>query len=552
MKKIILLMSLLFLMACGGKSEKASSSKEEGNEATKRVLRLAWKSDIKQTDPSHAYDGATKDLLANTMEGLFMLDERDQPVPALVESYEYDSENLTYTFKIKEGIKWFKVVDGKPVETGDVVDANDFEYSWKRKADPKTASQQAQFLAYAAIKNYGDILNGEKTYNELGIKAIDKYTLQVELEKSVPYFFSLMAIPSFYPISEEFVKEVEASGKTFGTSVETTLNTAAFIMTEWRTDEGMKFVKNNDYWDVSGVEVDEVEITINKDSASSRNLFESGYINKIELASRDAANYKGRDGFRTTLGSAVSSLKFNVTKDVASNRNLRKAISNAVNRTPYVDVVLNNGSIEAQGIIPKGFSISPSDVDFREGYKGVGYNLEEAKKYFELAKAEMGDSITIELLLTDSQGDKKNGEFLQSELERNLPGLTVNLKQVPFKNRLSLENNGEYEMVLCTYGLNYVDPMALLELWTSDSSINNAFYNSPKYDGLVAAAKSEKDLGARWQLMLDAEKVFVEEDAIKIPIVQGAKTFIVSDDIENYLINKTAYADVWKAVTYKK
>lgn len=550
-KGIMLLVSSLLIGTLTVGCSSSSGGDNAGSGESTDVLKLAWTSDIKLTDPTHAYDGATKDLLANIMEGLFMLDENDQAVNALAESYEFNEETLTYTFKIREGVKWFKTVDGKPVETGDVVDAKDFEYAWKRQADPKVGSQQAQFLDYAGIKNYKQIFEGKLDPSELGVKAIDEYTLEVQLERNVPYFESLLAMPSFYPISEDFVKEVEGEGKTFGTSIDTTLSFGPFIMEEWRTDEGLNFVKNEEYWDVKNVDAERVEIIINKDTASSRNLYEAGDIDKVSLSSDDAQMYKDSPEFMSTLGSAATSLKFNVTNEVASNVNLRRAISMAIDKDQYVNSVVNNGSVVATGIVPKGFTFGPDGKDFRDSYEGVNFNVEEAQKEFEEAKKALGNDITIELLLTDSAGDKKNGEYLQSQLEKNLPGLKVSIKQVPFKNRLDLENEGNYQMVLCTYGLNYTDPMALLELWVSDSSINNAFYNNPAYDKLVADAKVENDPATRWQMLLDAEKIFVEEDAVKVPIVQGAKTFLIKEKITNYQINKTAYADVWKSVQFK-
>lgn len=546
---MLILSSLLVGTLAVGCSSSGKDSEVKGEESD--VLKLAWTSDIKLTDPTHAYDGATKDLLANIMEGLFMLDEKDQPVSALAESYEFNEETLTYTFKIKEGVKWFKTVDGKPVETGDVVDAADFEYAWKRQADPKVGSQQAQFLDYAGIKNYKQIFEGTMDPSELGVKAIDENTLEVVLERNVPYFESLLAMPSFYPISEEFVTEVEGSGKTFGTSIDTTLSFGPFIMEEWRTDESLNFVKNDAYWDAENVDAERVEIIINKDTASSRNLYEAGDIDKVSLSSDDAQMYKDSNEFVSTLGSAATSIKFNAQDEIGSNVNLRRAISMAIDKQQYVDSVVNNGSVVATGIIPTGYTFGPDGKDFRESYEGVNYNVEAAQKEFEEAKKALGNDIKIELLLTDSAGDKKNGEYLQSQLEKNLPGLKVEIKQVPFKNRLDLESEGKYQMVLCTYGLNYTDPMALLELWVSDSAINNAFYNNPNYDKLVADAKLESNPETRWQMLLDAEKIFVEEDAVKVPLVQGAKTFLIKENITNYQINKTAYADVWKSVEFK-
>ena len=193
----VLAMSMA-LTACsgsGGEKKTTTTSSGGGEEkkseikyAAKQVLNRTENQEIPTMDTSKSTDTLGSQILGNTMEGLYRLDKDNKPIPAAAESSTKSEDGKKYTFKLRKDAKW---------SNGDPVTAKDFVFAWQRLLDKNTASEYA-FIAYY-IKNAEAINKGEKPLTDLGAKAVDDYTLEVELEKPVPYFLNLMACASYYP-----------------------------------------------------------------------------------------------------------------------------------------------------------------------------------------------------------------------------------------------------------------------------------------------------------------------------------------------------------------
>ena len=190
----------------------------------------------------------------------------------------------------------------------------------------------------------------------------------------------------------------------------------------------------------------------------------------------------------------------------------------AFDKQAYADVVLQNGSIPANGLVPEKLALDPSTgEDYREQNGDLlTFNAEEAKTYFEQGLAELGvESITLELLSDDTENAKRSSEFLQSQLQTNLPGLTVTLRNVPFKVRLEADTAGEYDISLSGWGADYADPINFLELFQTENGNNKSGYSNAEYDALINEARTNvTDLDARWASLLAAEKILMEDAGI--------------------------------------
>ncbi|MGL6102526.1 MAG: ABC transporter substrate-binding protein, partial [Exiguobacterium acetylicum] len=160
---------------------------DSGSTDGKKNLRLTDSSDITTVDPAKATDSVAFNMIGNTMEGLYRLDKDGKAIPALAEKTDISSDNLTYTFTLRDS-KWS---DGSPVK------AQDFEFAWKRAADPKTASSYSYI--FDTLKNGADVTQGKKAVDELGVKALDDKTLEVKLERPAPYFLSLTSFGTYSP-----------------------------------------------------------------------------------------------------------------------------------------------------------------------------------------------------------------------------------------------------------------------------------------------------------------------------------------------------------------
>ncbi|MCK8061232.1 MULTISPECIES: ABC transporter substrate-binding protein [unclassified Fusibacter] len=269
----------------------------------KKIIRLLDTSDIPTMDTNKATDAVSFEVMANVLEGLVMLGENDVPELGVATSYEISEDGLVYTFKLREDSLW---------SNGDKVTANDFVYSWRRLADPATASQYQSMIETAQLKNYAAVMKGELPVTELGVVALDDYTLQATLEIPVPFFIKLMTFPNFYPVSEAFVTEV---GDAFGTSVETTLYNGPFQLNDWEIGYGYGFVKNDSYHSAQDVNIDGVTYRIIKDTAAGVNLYDTGEVDRAGLSGEFVEQYIDHPHFVVDSDVSLFYLIFNINND---------------------------------------------------------------------------------------------------------------------------------------------------------------------------------------------------------------------------------------------
>lgn len=290
---VLALMLVLALSACSGSdsdsdadsgsepdSSSDTSSEEtdegsEGGEATgEQVFNMIETAEIPTGDPSLATDAASFIVFGQTMEGLYVLDENDTPVPAIADGEpEISEDGKVYTFKLREDAEW---------SNGDPVTANDFVYSWQRAVNPETGSEYA-YMFSGIIENATEIMNGDKDPEELKAEAIDDYTLEVTLEQPVEYLDSLLAFGTYLPLNEAFVEE---QGDSFGTNSDTMLANGPFVLTEW-DGSGLtwKYVRNDHYYDKENVALDEVNVQVAKEPSTAVNLFETGEADRTDRKS---------------------------------------------------------------------------------------------------------------------------------------------------------------------------------------------------------------------------------------------------------------------------
>ena len=252
----------------------------------KKELNITGASDIPTLDPSKASDTVSSEVLMNTMEGLTKLDKDGKLAPGIAEKWEKSEDGKTWTFNLRKDAKW---------SNGDSVTAKDFEYSWKRTLNPATASTYG-FIMYdikgAKDYNLGKVDNADN----VGIKAVDDYTLQVELVRPVHYFDSLMFFKSFLPQNQ---KVVEQFGSEYGTAHDKMVYNGPFTLSDWKIEDIYTMSKNPSYWDASSVKIDKVNTKIVKDPNAALNLYETGQIDIVGLNSENVDKYKDSPEFNT-------------------------------------------------------------------------------------------------------------------------------------------------------------------------------------------------------------------------------------------------------------
>ncbi|MDA2381525.1 peptide ABC transporter substrate-binding protein [Bacillus cereus] len=531
-KKIPLLLAstLTASMLLGACSYQKDDAKAKGKEnATsssngKQILNLTELSEIPSMDASLASDSVSSTALNNTMEGLYRIGKDQKRVPGIAEDVEKLDNGKKYIFKLRKDAKW---------SNGEPVTAKDFVYSWKRAVNPDTKATYSYIMF--DIKNAEKIHKKELPADQLGVKAIDDYTLEVELDNPVPYFVDLTVYPVFYPLNENFVK---AQGDKFGLEANTTLYNGPFVMSDWKHEQSFQFKKNPSYWDNKTVKIEEINFNIVKNTSTDVNLYETNSIDRAALTSEFVDKFRQSSEFHTRKEAGVAYLRFNQSNQYLSNKNLRKAISMSFDRDNIAKVILNNGAIGAYGFVGKDFAEGPNKKDFRaENGKLVETNPKEAKKLWETAKKELGtDKIELEFLNFDNEDAKKVGEFLKGEMEKNLPGLSIKIKQQPFAQKNKLEDSQQYDIAFGIWGPDFPDPISYLDMFVTNGSQNKTGYSNQKYDELILKAKTDtKDLQARWDNLLEVEKMLIKEDAVITPIFQKGSAYVVKGAVKDII-----------------
>lgn len=524
---ILLIIASITLAGCGFGSPKKTGTKDSSNEnasGTKQVLNITEVSEIPTMDSTKAHSMFT--VLNNVNEGLFRQDKNNRPILAAAEKHEQSKDGLTHTFIIRDA-KW---------SNGEPVTAHDFEFAWKRVL--KEAGPYNYMFVTVGIKNAQEIMDGKKEANELGVKALDDKTLEVTLENPNPLLETLLTFATFLPQNEKFVKEM---GDQYALEADKLLYNGPFKLAEWKHEQSWKLVKNPDYWDAKNVKLDEVNTFVVKDDATDLNLYESGKVDRITLTASSVDNYKDNKEFKTTTLAGIGFLRFNLNHPVLQNKDIRKAINLAIDRQALTDIALNNGAVPLYGLIPSGNYYSPDNKDFRElNGELLKGTLDEAKDYWNKGLKKTGvKDVKVSINISDSESSKKMAEFLQSQLETNLPGFKLEIKAVPFEQRLEIEKSIKYDISLSTWDPDYSDPMTYLDMWITGSSSNREDYSNKEYDQLVEKARFETNLSKRYEMLLKLEKMLIEEDVAIAPLYQAGQAVLMHNNIKELVEHPT-------------
>lgn len=525
------------LAACGKDSETTTTTP---NKDKKQTLRLTTTTEIPSMDSAKTTDSMSFEVLNNVNEGLLRLGEEDAVVDGIAKKDEIDisEDGLKYTFHLRDA-KW---------SNGEPVTANDFVYAWQRAVDPKTASEYSFILYY--VKNAEKIFNSELPKDQLGVKAIDDKTLEVTLEQATPYFLQLTTFGTYLPQNQKFV---ESQGDQYGLEAENVLYDGPFVLSEWKHAESFTLTKNDKYWDKETVKLSEIKYNVVKDTSSAVNLYANGDIDKVMLDSEFVDKYKDNAEYKTQLDARLIFFRFNQKNELFKNEKVRKAFDLAYDKEAITTSILNDGSKPAYWVVPSEWVKGPDQKDFREHNGDFNtYNVEEAQKLWAEAKKELGkDSFELQMLSYDDTTRKKAAEYIAGELTKNLPGLKITVAPQPFEVKLDLEKKLDYDFSFSGWGPDYPDPMTFIDMFISNSAFNEMDYKNPKYDELVGLAKKEVDPQKRWEYMVEAEKVIMNEAGIS-PIYQRGRAFLQKESVQGIIAHKFGGDFTYKWATNEK
>lgn len=517
---------LVFVVAAAliaGCSGKPAGGTDNNDGTGSNILVVATDTDLNTMDHHIATDGTSFIAQSLVISGLTELDANNQPVAELAESWDISDDGTEYVFHLADA-KW---------SNGTPVSAADFVYAWQRLADPVTASQYSFILNTIKVKNAGPVTEGQMPVTELGIEAVDEKTFKVTLDAPCDFLLGLMAFPSFFPLNQEFY---EAQGDQYSLSPANMLYCGPYVFESWTSGNSFTFKKNPDYFKADTISLDGIDFKFIQDTQSAMLEYQTGKLDVVKLSGEMVDAYSAEEGFTNRLTGYLWYLAINQTMDKFQNVDLRQAVSYAIDRDTIAKSVLKDGSIAAQGIIPVELSTGPDGKDFRDtaGVQ-VSYDPAKAAEYYEKAKAAMGGDISIDLMFEDTEASKAVAEYIQNNLETNCPGMTVTLNSKPKKTRLEMMRTQQFEIGLTRWGPDYADPQTYMDLFMSTNLDNNSGrYNSAAYDAAVTEATkgaAASDSQARWNLLVEAEHILVNQDAGVVPIYQNGGAMMIKPNV---------------------
>lgn len=501
--------------------------------------------DLGTMDPSKSTAAVDFDALQATGDGLYRNDKSGKPALALAESVEKSEDGLSLTFKLRSGLQW---------ANGDALTAHDFVYGWQRTNDPKTASQYAYL--FSGIKNADAIQSGENTdLSSLGVTAVDDTTLEVQLEKPMPQLESVLTMAPFYPQNQKFVEKV---GKKYGTAAKYTLASGPYILKDWTgSNNKYSLVKNSKYYDAAVVKTPKVVVQTIKDQNTGYNLYKSGKVDFTNLSPDQVKASKKNKAYKVIPQASTFYMEFNQKKVKAlANEKIRQAISYSIDRKTLSDKILTGTATPATTFTSTKLAVDPNtNEDFAKAAEvkcAIAYDKTKAKKLFKEGMKEAGvKKLTLQMVTDDTDGAKRTAQFLQSQMEK-LDGLKIDIKTVPFKQRLALSQEKKFDLVITAWGADYGDPSTFLDLYTKDSSFNNGSWDNAQYNELMQAAKTTdvNDDKKRYDDYKQAEQIIDKEVGVA-PLYYRSYATLFRTSVKGVVMNPAGAPYDWKWA-YKK
>jgi len=525
MKKLVSLgFTVGLLLLLGGCYSTSSSSSSTSSEAKKQEIAISLPTQLSTLDTTQTTDKNTFTIAQQIFEGLYRFDDDSNPVPGLAKSVAISDDGKTYTFQLRDNLKW---------SNGTVLTAADFVFAWKRLVDPATQGPNA-YLLDSVVNSY-DVRTAAKPVSELGISAPDDQTFVVKLAQAQPSFLSVVSIAWLAPQNEAYVTE---QGDDYGKTSENLIYSGPFALEDWnQTGDDWTLVKNKNYYDAKEVKLATVHGSTVKEENTGINLYQSGELDLTRISGQYVQQYSSEKGFVSHNDVANYFLDFNKKAGTAlANVHLRKAIALAIDKTSLANDVLNDGSKALNGLIPANLYANPDTKEDFRNYSGSynTYDLTEAKKEWQQAQADLGDSVKVDLLVSDDDNGKKISEYIQSQLQDNLSGLTITITPQPKNNVNQSRRDKNYELSLSGWIAGSSDLDSYFNLYKTGSAYNYGAYDNDEYTTLVEKARTTdaNDPDKQFADYKQAEAILLEKDAAQVPLYQSASNYLINPKIK--------------------
>lgn len=507
------------LVACGssGDGKKSSASSDE------KILSVQTGPDPETVDPALNSAVDVGEMILHAFEGLLKLDENGDPEAGQAEKWEVSEDGLTYTFHLRDGLKW---------SDGSDLTAEDFVYSWQRVCDPNVAAPYAETVL-GMVEGYDKAVAGD--IEKLGVEAKDDKTFVVHLANPCPYFESLAAFATLNPVQKE---TIETNGDAWATEADTYISNGPFYMAEWVPGSYVLMKKNPNYWDADSIKLDGIKFNLIEDANAAYSAYQTGEILMVkDVPTEEIPSLKDNDEFHVEPLIGTYYISLNLEKAPFDNKLVREALSLAIDREYVANTLMQGTYSPAGNIVGPGWKDTDGSEFHDKSNGGSEYidssdydaNLQKAKDLLKEAGYPDGKGIPkIDYLINDSGYHKVVGEYLQKAWGEL--GIDVTVDVVEWASFTPMRRNGDFMAARNGWVGDYTDPSNILELFTTDNGNNDGNYSNPAFDAAIEKSRTTTDAAERSAVLHEAEDIIME-DAGCIPVAYYNDFYLMSSKV---------------------
>jgi len=476
-------------------------------------------------------------IMLQIYEGLTRLNKDSVPELALAESVDVSDDGLVYTFNLRDGLVY---------SNGDPLTAEDFVFSWKRALNPELAADYAYMLYY--IKGAEAYNTGEGSAEDVMVEALDEKTLKVTLEAPTPFFMSLVAFKTYYPLHRP---TVEADSEGWHLSVDTIVGNGPFKMVSWAQGQ-MEFVPNENYWDKDAIVLDRLVFTMVENESTELTMFETGEIDFTHtVPGQEIPRLETTGELEILPYLGTYYYIFQIEKPPLDDINVRKALTMAIDREALVTNVTQGGQLPAFAYVPPGIP-EVDGSDFRaNGGDYITYDPEMAQQLLAEAGYPGGEGFpSVEILYNTSEMHKLVAEAIQEMWKQNLGIENVTLTNQEWGVYLNTRDEGDFMIARAGWIGDYLDPFTFLDMWVTDGGNNNSRFSNAEYDQLITEVRLVDDEVQRMEMMHQLEDILMAEMPV-CPIYYYTQPVMVKSYVKDYASIAVGGIDFKKAYIEK-
>ncbi|WP_299322312.1 ABC transporter substrate-binding protein [Parasphingopyxis sp.] len=519
--KLTFLIAMGFLAlgvtACGERERDVDTAAAEG------ILLMGNGGEPRSLDP-HLVTGVPENRIIQALiEGLIAYhpDDDTLPEPGIAESWEHNEDYTVWTFNLREDAQW---------TNGDPVVAGDFVYSWERILSPALGAEYAEMLY--VINNAEAFHQGEiDDFSQVGVRAIDDRTLEVQLKGPTPHFLLMLKHYSFYPVNPRVVEEHGGmtDRQSGWSTVENYVGNGPFRLTHWSTNEVLEVEKNPDYWDADTVQLNGIRFFPIENVNTEFTAFQGGRLHVTNVVPADRIpslreQMPDQLIIEPYLGSYF--YRLNVTREPFDDPRVREALALAIDRSLIVERVTQGGQAVATGFVPEGITgYQPTDA--------VGHDPERAQALLAQAGYPGGQGFPeTEILINTSENHRKVAEAIQAMWRETL-GIEVGIYNQEWKVYLDSQSSLDYDISRSGWIADYVHPMTFLELFTTGNGNNDTGWSNTQYDRLIRQAQAATTEDQRIDLLTQAEGILMEDLPV-VPIYWYTRVYMRDPRVQGW------------------